>query len=230
MKNIEALRLFFRVSNAAFAFADTVKAMIGQNTEPDAMQVMHKRALEELEKDNPDLELIDSILSAMEAQARLNKRVNAPAHKLPAGGVIAGAEAEQERPESNTAASNSGTTGNTYTAGEELTAGDLVYVANSGLIMKSEHERPFPISWYESNAFCGLISSLATLGVFATLQIKGPNMIENIDVFLDRSCISALGEATPSFGTRGEHTGEQTLRMYLQEHGLLDEFLETWNK
>lgn len=178
------------MSNAAFAFADTVKAMIGQNTEPDAIQVMHKRALNELEKENPDMELIDSILSEMEAQARLNKRVNAPTHKFPSGGVIASAE--------------------------------------------QEHEKPFPIFWYESNADYGLVSSLATLGVFAILQIKEPNMIEDIGAFLDRSRCSTTRQfcrkdGAPSFGTYREHTGEQTLRMYLQEHGLLDEFLETWN-
>ncbi len=191
MKNIETLRIFFRVSNAAFAFADTVKAMIGQNTEPDAIQVMHKRALEEIEKDTPDMELIDSILSEMEAQAILNKRINVAADKFPVGGVIAGAEVEQEK--------------------------------------------QFPVFWYESNAAFGLCDSIESIRAFATHQINEPNSIKSIGDFLDISLIAPRWKPSKhggirSFGTRREHHGEQTLRMYLQEHGLLDEFLENWNK
>jgi len=37
-----------------------------------------------------------------------------------------------------TAASNGGTTGETYTAGEALTAGNLVYITSSGTIMKAD--------------------------------------------------------------------------------------------
>lgn len=137
-------------------------------------------------------------------------------------------ESEQERPESNAAASNSGTAGNTYTAGEELTAGDLVYVANSGLIMKSEPGKPFPAFWYESNATWGSVASLDELAEQARRQLIENNGMYSLDHFLDNS--RSVGDGRPNFGTRREHTGEQTLRMYLVEHGLLDEFLETWNK
>ena len=100
---------------------------------------------------------------------------------------------------------------------------------------ESDQEKPFPVFWYESQGTWGGVQSLRRLAEFAVYQVENSGIIKNIDDFLDKSRRAprrAAGEANGliSFGTRREHTGEQTLRMYLQEHGLLDEFLETWNK
>jgi hypothetical protein len=76
-KKIETLRSFFKISNAAFNFAEIVYA-IG----PNKMQELHKMAMTELAKDKPDLFIIDDLLLQMEEQANKNK------HKLnfPKGG------------------------------------------------------------------------------------------------------------------------------------------------
>ena len=98
-----------------------------------------------------------------------------------------------------------------------------------------QQENPFPVFWYESQVTWGRVANLNNLARHAGFQTENNDPIKTIDDFLDKSRRAprrAAGEANGliSFGTRREHTGEQTLRTYLVEHGLLDEFLETWNK
>jgi len=100
---------------------------------------------------------------------------------------------------------------------------------------KKPEAAKFPEFWYESNASYGRVDNLGALCIHARNQINEFNMINSIDEFLDKSRRAprrSAGEANGliSFGTRREHTGEQTLRMYLDEHGLLNEFLDLWNK
>ena len=80
---IKTLRTFFRVSNAAFEFQNSIQLAIGGHVTPNKMQQLHKIALVEIEKENPDLSLIDNLLAEMETTAEVNK----PKTKLPKGGV-----------------------------------------------------------------------------------------------------------------------------------------------
>jgi len=70
---IEVLRTFFRISNAAFDFQNSIQLAIGGHITPNKMQQLHKLALVEVEKENPDLSLIDSFLLEMERLAEINK-------------------------------------------------------------------------------------------------------------------------------------------------------------
>ena len=117
----------------------------------------------------------------------------------------------------------------------DLLVGELLVRFRELTNKEPEQEKPFPIFWYESNAAFGLCDSIESLRSFAAHQMNEPNSIKSIGDFLDISLIAPRRKPSKhggirSFGTRREHTGEQTLKMYLQEHGLLDEFLETWNK
>lgn len=72
-KSISHLRMFFRVSNAAFIFANQIRVACDLKPIEDKMQQLHKLALEEIEKDNPDLLAIDMLLNEMEMLAESNK-------------------------------------------------------------------------------------------------------------------------------------------------------------
>lgn len=79
-KKIPQLRTFFRISNAAFEFQNSIQLAISGHIEPNEMQQLHKVALFEIEKENPDLSLIDNLLAEMENLAELkcamkNKKV-----------------------------------------------------------------------------------------------------------------------------------------------------------
>ncbi len=72
-KKVKSLRTFFRISNIAF---DTVMAMgtvFGGKPVVSSMHQLQRQALEEIEKGNPDLEVIDSLLAEMEELAKANK-------------------------------------------------------------------------------------------------------------------------------------------------------------
>jgi hypothetical protein len=83
-KKISHLRTFFRVSNAAFDFTNAIQSAVNGIVTPNKMQQLHKLALEEIEKENPDLSKIDNLLAEMESLAELNSH-----HKpnFPNGGV-----------------------------------------------------------------------------------------------------------------------------------------------
>lgn len=72
-KKIDVLRTFFRVSNAAFNFTNAVVIATGGAVTPCEMQLLHKLALEEIEKEQPDMAVIDSLLAKMEQSAEINK-------------------------------------------------------------------------------------------------------------------------------------------------------------
>jgi len=75
---IKKLRTFFIISNAAFEFYDSIHDSIqlsfSRHIAPSKMHQLHKMALVEIEKENPDLSLIDKLLSEMESTAKNGKR------------------------------------------------------------------------------------------------------------------------------------------------------------
>jgi len=79
-KKIETLRMFFRVSNAGFEFANAITG----NKTPNNMQQLHKLALEEIEKENPDMAIIDKLLAEMQETAEVNSQ---PKPNFPKGGI-----------------------------------------------------------------------------------------------------------------------------------------------
>lgn len=84
-KKILQLRTFFRVSNAAFDFTNAIQSAFNGIITPNKMQQLHKLALEEIEKENPDLLKIDNLLVEMEKLAEVNS--NQPKPNFPKGGV-----------------------------------------------------------------------------------------------------------------------------------------------
>ena len=70
---IKTLQTFFRISNAVFEFQNSIQLVIGGHITPNKMQQLHKIALVEIEKENPDLSLIDNLLAEMEITAEANK-------------------------------------------------------------------------------------------------------------------------------------------------------------
>ena len=66
---IKTLRTFFRISNAAFEFHNSIQLALSGYIVPNKMQQLHKLALVEIEKKNPDLSLIDKLLAEMEITA-----------------------------------------------------------------------------------------------------------------------------------------------------------------
>ncbi len=69
--------------------------------------------------------------------------------------------------------------------------------------------------WYESNACWGNVKTLNDLVEKIKLQIEEPNGINNVDEFLDKSFQNTNG--TNDFGTRTEHRGKKSLRVFLEE-------------
>lgn len=72
-KKIKTLRTFFRVSNAAFEFQNSIQLAFSGHIVPSKMRQLHKLALVEIEKENPDLSLIDKLLVEMESTAEQMK-------------------------------------------------------------------------------------------------------------------------------------------------------------
>lgn len=73
------MRTFFRISTGAFAFAHIVANASGKKISPSdiaPMETLHLKALEELEKPNPDINKIDELLLEMENQAVINSKKN----------------------------------------------------------------------------------------------------------------------------------------------------------
>ena len=67
MENIETLKMFFAISNAAFEFQHAIsKALTGKDYPISGMHELHILAKMELDKKDPDLDLIDSLLKVME--------------------------------------------------------------------------------------------------------------------------------------------------------------------
>jgi hypothetical protein len=91
---IKKLRTFFIISNAAFELYNSIQLSFSGHIAPSKMHQLHKMALVEIEKENPDLSLIDKLLSKMESTAdKLLSETESTAEKMkpesnfPKGGV-----------------------------------------------------------------------------------------------------------------------------------------------
>lgn len=73
---IKTLRTVFRASNALFEFQNSIQLAFSGYTTPSKMYQLHKMALNEIEKENPDLTLIDNLLAEMEMTAAKNSKNN----------------------------------------------------------------------------------------------------------------------------------------------------------
>lgn len=71
---IKTLRTFFRVSNAVFEFQNSIQLAFSGHIVPSKMHQLHKLAIVEIEKENPDLSLIDKLLDEMEITAEQMKQ------------------------------------------------------------------------------------------------------------------------------------------------------------
>lgn len=80
---IKTLRAFFRISNAAFEFKNAIQLALSGHIVPSKMHQLHKLALVEIEKENPDLSLIEKLLAEMENTAEQMKQKP----NFPKGGV-----------------------------------------------------------------------------------------------------------------------------------------------
>lgn len=77
----------------------------------------------------------------------------------------------------------------------------------------------FPSFYYESNAYFGRINSIDDLNIVLHYQTTdNGNYIRNKTDFLDKS--KQHGDGIMEFGTRPEHNGEKTLRMFLKENNI----------
>lgn len=73
-KQIQTLRTFFRISTAAFEFVGKI-AMIancGRLMPENPMHVLHRIALMEIEKENPNMDYMNMLLAQMEDLATQN--------------------------------------------------------------------------------------------------------------------------------------------------------------
>lgn len=78
--NIEQLRVFFRASNAMFDFKSKINEAFGVADIGSEMQELHRVALIEVEKENPDMVVLDALLDKMEKLAE--RQAVAKAEKL----------------------------------------------------------------------------------------------------------------------------------------------------
>lgn len=70
---LQQLRAFFKISNAAFEFSHTVRNAFGMKPLPaSSMHQLHRIALIELEKEEPNLQYVDMLLAQMEQLAEKN--------------------------------------------------------------------------------------------------------------------------------------------------------------
>ena len=71
---IKTLRTFFRISNATFEFLNSIQLALSGHIVPNRMQQLHELALFEIEKENPDLSLINKLMAEMEITAEKRER------------------------------------------------------------------------------------------------------------------------------------------------------------
>lgn len=69
-KQIETLKIYFEISNAAFEFQRSITSALGYVPHPTEMEILHNMALAELYKPEPNLGFIDYLLVKMEALAK----------------------------------------------------------------------------------------------------------------------------------------------------------------
>ena len=71
---IAKLRIFFKITNSTFEFVNNIQLITNGVIIENKMQMLHKIALNELEKENPDLSIIDNLLNEMSNIAEENKQ------------------------------------------------------------------------------------------------------------------------------------------------------------
>ncbi len=81
-----------------------------------------------------------------------------------------------------------------------------------------------PKFWYDSNSCWGNVESFEDLIEKAKFQLTENNHIKTIDDFLDKSTQCYYDKL--NFGTRSEHTEKYSLRGFLKDNQLLEEFLK----
>lgn len=69
---IKAMRAFFGISVASFDFARAVASFTDKAQAPSKMESLHRKALVEASKENPDLEFLESIIFDMQKLAEAN--------------------------------------------------------------------------------------------------------------------------------------------------------------
>ena len=74
--NIESLRTFFRITTASFAYVKLINSAVYGIYAPSEMESLHNVALFEIEKENPDMQVMASLLKEMEELAEHNKTKN----------------------------------------------------------------------------------------------------------------------------------------------------------
>jgi hypothetical protein len=72
----KTLKQFFTVTTASFTMMSSVSAAFGHKPQPTAMEMLHRMALAELEKEEPNSALLDGLLFQMEQLAEQNKRAS----------------------------------------------------------------------------------------------------------------------------------------------------------
>jgi hypothetical protein len=86
-KKIDALRKFFTISVAAFEMQHTISTAFGFKGHKSYMHMLHLNAKEEIEKEEPDLNKIDTLLAMMEDCAEANSKERPKPNNFEKGGV-----------------------------------------------------------------------------------------------------------------------------------------------
>jgi phosphoserine phosphatase len=73
-QQIQTLKLLFKISTAAFDFKNTIITALGKTPQTTTMELLHRIALKELERDNPNAAFLDGLLFHMEQLAEHDKR------------------------------------------------------------------------------------------------------------------------------------------------------------
>ena len=73
-KSHKTLKLFFTVTTDAFTMTSSVSAAFGNIQQPTEMEMLHRMALAELEKEEPNVALIGGLLFQMGQLSEQNKR------------------------------------------------------------------------------------------------------------------------------------------------------------
>ncbi len=71
-KTIKALRAFFRVSNAVFNMHKEISRAFSDHVYEQPMATLHRLALTEIEKERPNMQIMDKYLELMEVEAERN--------------------------------------------------------------------------------------------------------------------------------------------------------------
>ena len=73
-KVINAMKMFFTISNATFNFHNAVVMAIGHNPHMSKMHELHKIAFNEVNKENPNIEFILKLVDEMQILAEENAK------------------------------------------------------------------------------------------------------------------------------------------------------------